>query len=67
MIRNRKQTSLEPIAMLTISHHVVALFERYADRIYEFIPDGANGVRVRLLSEPPAEADGHSLASVADQ
>jgi ABC-type glutathione transport system ATPase component len=46
--------------VLMISHHDVALFERYADRIYEFIPDGATGVRVRLLSDQPAEADGHS-------
>jgi ABC-type glutathione transport system ATPase component len=43
--------------VLMISHHDVALFERYADRIYQFTPDGQGGVSVRLYNAPPAEAD----------
>ena len=33
--------------VLMISHHDVAIFERYADRIYEFSPRGDDGVAVR--------------------
>jgi ABC-type glutathione transport system ATPase component len=43
--------------VLMISHHDTALFERYADRIYQFIPDGENGVTVKLVADQPAEAD----------
>lgn len=34
--------------VLMISHHDAAIFERYADRIYEFVPDGSGAVEVRL-------------------
>ena len=40
-----------------ISHHDVAMFERYADRIYEFIPDGQGGVNVRLRADRPLTTD----------
>jgi len=43
--------------VLMISHHDVALFERYADRIYQFTPDGAGGVNVRLLGTPAGDLD----------
>jgi ABC-type branched-subunit amino acid transport system ATPase component len=43
--------------VLMISHHDVALFERYADRIYQFEPDGERGVSVRLIADKPAELD----------
>jgi len=43
--------------VLMISHHDTALFERYADRIYEFIPQGDNGVTVQLVADQPAEED----------
>jgi hypothetical protein len=43
--------------VLMISHHDVGLFERYADRIYQLVPDGENGVQVRLLVDQPVEAD----------
>jgi hypothetical protein len=43
--------------VLLISHHDVALFERYADRIYQFVPDGQGSVAVRLLADRPAECD----------
>ena len=43
--------------VLMISHHDVALFERYADRIYQFAPCGKGAVDVRQLAASPAEAD----------
>lgn len=43
--------------VLMISHHDVAMFERYADRIYEFIPDGQGGVNVRLRADRPLTTD----------
>lgn len=43
--------------VLMISHHDVALFERYADRIYQFEPGGDGGVAVRLLNAPAADED----------
>jgi predicted ATPase len=43
--------------VLMISHHDVALFERYADRIYQFVPHADKGVSVRLMEDKPAEAD----------
>jgi hypothetical protein len=36
----------------------VAVFERYADRIYEFVPDGEKGVRVKLREDRAVEEDG---------
>jgi len=43
---------------LMISHHDVALFERYADRIYQ-LSTGPNGsVQIRKLFEPAAVTDG---------
>jgi hypothetical protein len=44
--------------VLMISHHDVAVFERYADRIYEFVPDGEKGVRVKLREDRAVEEDG---------
>jgi hypothetical protein len=43
--------------VLMISHHDVSIFERYADRIYEFVPDGKGTVAVRLVESRPVEAD----------
>ena len=43
--------------VLMISHHDVAMFERYADRIYEFIPDGQGGVNVHLRADKPVTTD----------
>jgi ABC-type glutathione transport system ATPase component len=43
--------------VLMISHHDVAIFEQYADRIYQCIPVGNGRVEVRQVSAPPAEAD----------
>jgi hypothetical protein len=43
--------------VLMISHHDVATFERYADRIYEFIPRGSDGVEVREIAAQPPEPD----------
>jgi ABC-type glutathione transport system ATPase component len=47
--------------VLMISHHDVALFERYADRIYQFIPEGEKGVAVRLVSDEPVVIDQQTL------
>jgi hypothetical protein len=41
-----------------ISHHDVALFERYADKIFEFIPGPPGTVRVREVAPQAAHADG---------
>ena len=49
--------------VLMISHHDVSIFERYADRIYEFVPDGKGAVEVRRYESGPGEADG-ATASV---
>jgi hypothetical protein len=43
--------------VLMISHHDVALFERYADRIYQFSPCGDGNVEVRQLSVTASEPD----------
>jgi hypothetical protein len=47
-----------------ISHHDVSLFERYADRIYQFVPNGEGGVNVRLLADRPVVADGEVPADL---
>lgn len=44
--------------VLMISHHDVALFERYADRIYQFGLNAAGEAQVRQLSLPAHEPDG---------
>jgi ABC-type glutathione transport system ATPase component len=43
--------------VLMISHHDVALFERCADRIYQFAPCGDGSVEVHQLSAAPSEPD----------
>ncbi len=43
--------------ILMISHHDVALFERYADRVYQLAPRGDGSVEVRQVFEAPADAD----------
>jgi ABC-type glutathione transport system ATPase component len=43
--------------VLMISHHDVAIFEHYADRIYTFVPDSKGSVEVRQWSPAPTEAD----------
>ena len=43
--------------ILMISHHDVALFERYADRVYQLTPRGDGGVDVRMAFEAPRDAD----------
>ncbi len=48
--------------VLMISHHDVAIFEQYADRIYQCVPVGNGRVEVRLVGScqrrptPPIEA-----------
>jgi hypothetical protein len=46
--------------VLMISHHDVSLFERYADRIYQFLPAGQGGVNVRLVADRPVVEDGQT-------
>jgi hypothetical protein len=43
--------------ILMISHHDVALFERYADRIFQLAPRGDGGVEVRQVFEAAREID----------
>ncbi len=42
--------------VLMISHHDCAMFERYADRIYRFVP-AADGVKVEMVAAAPGEED----------
>ncbi len=44
-----------------ISHHDVALFERYADKIYRFTPLMGGTVAVSEVAKPPGVADGPAL------
>lgn len=44
--------------VLMISHHDIATFEKYADRIYTFLPDSMGRVNVRRWSPQPTELDG---------
>jgi ABC-type glutathione transport system ATPase component len=46
--------------VLMISHHDVGLFERFADKIYQFIPDGKGSTAVRSVADHPNEADRES-------
>jgi ABC-type glutathione transport system ATPase component len=47
--------------ILMISHHDVALFERYADRIYQLSPRSDGSVEVRQLQQAPHVPDLGSL------
>jgi ABC-type glutathione transport system ATPase component len=42
--------------VIMISHHDLGIFERYADRVYRFIPS-ADGVKVECAVAPPATID----------
>jgi ABC-type glutathione transport system ATPase component len=42
--------------VIMISHHDLGIFERYADRVYRFIPC-ADGVKVECAVAPPTIAD----------
>ncbi len=43
--------------VIMISHHDVAIFERYADKIYQFQPAGDGSVVVREVAAPAAAPD----------
>jgi ABC-type glutathione transport system ATPase component len=43
--------------VLMISHHDMAIFEQYADKIYSFVPDGQGSVSVQLWSPKAVESD----------
>jgi DNA repair exonuclease SbcCD ATPase subunit len=43
--------------VLMISHHDVATFERYADRIFQLVPGPEGVVEVRRVDPEPIEAD----------
>lgn len=43
--------------VLMISHHDMAIFEQYADKIYSFVPDGQGSVSVQLCSPKAVESD----------
>jgi hypothetical protein len=40
-----------------ISHHDTAIFERYADRIYRFVPVGEGAVRVERAGGEGADGE----------
>jgi len=44
--------------VLMISHHDVEIFERYADKIYQLVPQAEGGVEVRQVLAPPETVDG---------
>ncbi len=46
--------------IIMISHHDVGLFEKYADRVFEFQPT-ADGVKVVRVDYEPCDPDGASL------
>jgi len=41
--------------VIMISHHEISVFERYADKIYEFVPVAEGGVRVEERTLPGQE------------
>jgi ABC-type glutathione transport system ATPase component len=43
--------------VIMISHHDVAVFERYADKIYQFVPVGDGAVQVREIGASAAALD----------
>jgi hypothetical protein len=43
--------------VVMISHHDVANFERYADKIYQLVPHGSDGVTVQEVLDRPSEFD----------
>jgi len=43
--------------VLMVSHHDLMIFERYADRIYQFEPKGDGTVEVILVGDKPDEQD----------
>lgn len=43
--------------VIMISHHDLALFEQYADKVYEFVPQPGGAVEVREVSRPPSQPD----------
>jgi predicted ATPase len=45
------------LQVLMISHHDVAIFERFADKIYQFVPKEGGAVEVRELAMQAADAD----------
>ncbi len=44
--------------VIMISHHDPATFERYADKVYRFVPVGAGAVRVEEVGGRPVEGGG---------
>jgi ABC-type glutathione transport system ATPase component len=43
--------------VVMISHHDIASFENYADRIYQFVPRGSEGVEVREIAAGAPQPD----------
>jgi DNA repair exonuclease SbcCD ATPase subunit len=47
--------------VLMVSHHDLMIFERYADRIYQFQPTGDGSVEVQLVGSTPDEPDEQAI------
>jgi predicted ATPase len=43
--------------VLLISHHDVSLFEQYAERVYQFVPQSNGSVAVKLFQSAPGVPD----------
>ena len=43
--------------VIMISHHDTALFERYAEKVYRFVPVGGGAVRVEAAGGEPPQSD----------
>jgi predicted ATPase len=43
--------------VIMISHHDTAFFERYAEKVYRFVPVGGGAVRVEEAGGEPPQSD----------
>jgi DNA repair exonuclease SbcCD ATPase subunit len=48
--------------VIMISHHDLAVFEQFADKVYQFVPEPGGSVEVREVSAPPQDADPDSAS-----
>lgn len=53
--------------VLMVSHHDLMIFERYADRIYQFEPKGDGTVEVTLVGGEPDEPDEQDLKAQSER
>ena len=56
-IARRRWKTLVLFQVLMISHHDPAVFQRYADKVYSFMPTKDGAVRVELVTDEPVTSD----------